>query len=215
VAGILSAEPGNPQQDGIVVPPGSEMDSADDLSGATVGINSLGGNTQVAANTAIEAAGGDASSVKYVQLPPDTLVNAATSGKVDAVVTFGNFYATALQAGFTPVSKGALDLPDAPSVVWAASTKYIAEKPDVAKAFVGAIEKANDYANTHPAEVRSVDTELTKLPAAFIKTRKIAKFTTAIDLEGTQALSDAMKDQGFTKSAPAAEDLVWADAPTS
>lgn len=213
VAGILSALPENPQQDGVLVPPGSPIDSADDLDGTTIGVPSLGGSIQVTANAAIEAAGGDPTSVEYVQLPFDTLATAAESGQVDAIITLANFYAAAQQAGFSPVTDGAAQLPGAPTVVWAASARYVAENPDVVEAFVAATVRGNDHANEAPDDVRAVDTELTQLPADYIADREIARFTSEVDVDALGDLCGAMADQGFIESTPDAEDMVWADAP--
>jgi len=216
VAGIQSAAADVEPSDGLLVPPGSPITSIEDMAGKTIGVSAIGGLAYVVNNIALEQAGVDINSVNYVQLPLDTLNDAATSGQVDAVVQVATFYSSALQSGFTALNEGTNGtVPGAPQVVWAASNQFIAGNPDVVARFVDVVDKANAFANDNPDQVRAIDHELTKLPAAYIDSRTIAPMSAEIDTQALSELADAMVDQGLVDSAPEVGDMVWSDAPTA
>lgn len=200
---------------GILVPPGSDITSVADLEGKTIATGQLAGLPVIATNLALDKAGVPLDSVEWVQLTPDALAEAATSGQADAILTFAAFFAGAIQNGFTFLEDTAASasIPRVTQVAWAASDKYIAESPEVVAAFLRANQKAQDYADANPDEVRRIDKEMTQLPEAYIDNREIQPFSGPFHVDIMQQMADAMLAQGFIDTeVDVATQLLWADA---
>ncbi|MFV0374652.1 ABC transporter substrate-binding protein [Microbacterium sp.] len=200
---------------GILVPPDSDITTVADLEGATIATGQLAGLPVIATNLALEKAGVPLESIEWVQLTPDALAEAATSGQADAILTFAAFFQGAIQNGFTFLEDTAASasIPRVTQVAWAASDKYIAESPEVVAAFLRANQKAQDYADANPDEVRRIDKELTKLPEAYIDNREIQPFSGPFHVDIMQQMADAMLAQDFIDTAVNVdEQLLWSEA---
>jgi len=212
---IQNDDPSIAPSAGLLVPPGSGITSVADLKGKTIATNQLAGLPVVSVNKALKSAGVPLDSVKWVQLTPDALVDAAQSHQADAILTFAAFFQGAIEKGFTLLdgTTARSTLPRVTQVAWGASDQYIAKNPAVVAAFVRANERAQEYANDHPDEVRAVDTKLTKLPADYIANRQIQPFSGPFHVDVIQQTADAMLSQGFIKKkVDVASQLLWSDA---
>lgn len=200
---------------GVLVPPGSSIESISDLEGKTIATSQLAGLPVVSTNLALEAADVPLDSIEWVQLTTDELADAATSGNADAILTFAAFFADAMQNDFTFLEETSTSatLPQVTQVGWGASDEYIAQNPEIVEAFVRANERAHEYANDNPDEVRRIDTEETELPEAYIDSREIQPFGGSFHVSVMQELSDAMLDQGFSDGEiDVSDDLLWSEA---
>jgi NitT/TauT family transport system substrate-binding protein len=209
VLGVQNAGKGAKQDDGCLAPPGSSVTSLAGLEGRTVGVPTLGNPVQIINNIAMRNAGDDPAKVHYVALSTDALNAAATSGKVDAVCTFGLFYDEAVAAGFTPLQGGTVGtLPGAPQVIWIASNTFAGKNSAELTKFTAAMNQAYGYLNSHDAEYRAITAANTTLPKQYIETRPLPVMTAAISRSATEAIATEMQKDGFTKSTPSANDLV-------
>lgn len=200
---------------GILVPPGSSISTPADLAGKTIATNQLAGLPVVLTNLALEDAGVTLDEVTWVQLTPDALADAVTSGQADAMLTFGAFFQGAIQNGFTFLegTDAGAHLSRVTQVAWAASDKYIAENPEIVAAFLRANEKAQEFANENLDRVRDIDREMTQLPEAYIANRDIQPFGGPFHLDVMQELADALHSQGFVgKEVDVATELIWSEA---
>ena len=73
-------------QNAIVVAPDSQLKNARDLSGKVVAVNGLKSITEVGADAWLDRNGGNYPSVKYIDMPFATMVDAVEHGRVDAAV---------------------------------------------------------------------------------------------------------------------------------
>ncbi|MDN3310206.1 ABC transporter substrate-binding protein [Microbacterium oryzae] len=200
---------------GLLVPPGSDVTSVADLEGKTIATGQLAGLPVVSTNLALTAAGVPLDSIEWVQLTPDALPDAATSGQADAILTYASFFAGARESGFTFLEETSTSatLPEVTQVAWGASDAYLEENPEVVAAFIRATDRANEYANENPDEVRRIDREQTELPDDYIESREIQPFGGSFHVDVMQQLADAMLDQGFSDEAvDVADDLLWSEA---
>lgn len=202
--------------DGLMVPPNSPIKSLKDLAGKTVGVPALGATIHVTAMLALEKAGVDPKSVKFIALPAANLLSSAEGGQVDAVTLWSNFYGQAQSKQFTVIGPSAGEvIKGIPQIVWASSKQYANESPKVVEQFLNANAKAQDYANSHPEDRRRLMGELTKLPKDYIQNVWLVPFSNQINRQGVQELADALKRFGFIDKAPAMDDIIWKGAQTA
>ncbi|WEG08499.1 ABC transporter substrate-binding protein [Microbacterium horticulturae] len=215
ISAIYNDDPSNKASSGLLVPPGSSITSIADLKGKTIATNQLAGSPVVSVNKALKDAGVPLDSIKWVQLTPDSLADAALGHQADAILTFGAFFQGAIQKGFTflDATSGGMTFPRVTQVAWGAANKYMASNPAVVAAFIRANERAQEFANKNPDRVREIDTRLTKLPADYIAKRPIAPFGGPFHVDVIQQMADAMYAQGFIKKkVDVASQLLWPDA---
>lgn len=212
IAGAKSADPdfdGEPT-DGLLLPPGSPITTWKDLEGKTVGIQGLGSLPQLVNNIALKENGVDPSTVNYVNLPVDTLAEAALSGTVDAILPFSVFFLSAVDAGFEKMGMGAREfLPGAPQIVWAASDKYIAENPEIIEAFRKSLDEGSQFAAANPDAVRDVYREHSKLPEEFIANRMVLEpLSVTMFPQAWEKMIQAQVDLGDLQKKLKVEDVI-------
>ncbi|GGH48447.1 ABC transporter substrate-binding protein [Microbacterium album] len=183
--------------DGVLLPPGSPVETGADLEGRNVCVPGLGGWTEMLARWAVDVDGGDHTKVDLVALPGATLQESAETGACDAIVPASIHYATALEAGFTRLHNGTNDFPGLPTMAAAVSTAWAAENADVLARFVQALAEASELANADVQLVRDVDAEHTQLDPEVVATRFIPKFQVELDIAATQEAVDLMYEYGI------------------
>lgn len=213
VAGTKSADPDYEGEvsDGIVVPPGSDIQDWADLEGKKIGVPELGGLPHMATITGLQANGVDLDTVEFVPLPTDALVEAAAKGQVDAVFTFSIFLLSAVDNGFTRVGTGVREyLPHAPQVLWIASEQFAQENPEALQRFHAAIERGTEYGNENPDAVRQAYHDHTELPPQFIDERMVLEpLDVEFNKDGWDNLLQVMKEEGDLPEDLTYEDIVW------
>jgi NitT/TauT family transport system substrate-binding protein len=201
--------------DGLLVKPGSSITGFTDLAGKTLALPSLGGTLQFICEYSAKQAGIDPSSIKFVALPVASLLDAVTSGKVDAAYTFATYYDAGKAAGMGVIGEGTNALPGLIQALLFTGTAYAKQNPDVVEKFVAAVGKGISYANAHPADVRAIDKKYTKLPASYIARRAIQTFSPSVDTTVLKTMVTDMAEFGMIKSAPKVGAIVCAQAPTT
>lgn len=217
IAGAKAADPngGGEATDGLLLPPGSSIKTWADLKGKTVGIQGLGSLPQVVNTIALKKNGVDPNSVKYVNLPVDTLADAAKNGTVDAILPYSVFFLNAVDSGFTRMGDGAREfLPGAPQIVWAASDKFIAEHGDVIKRFTKAMDEGNQFAADNPDAVKDVYRNNSKLPEPFIANRMVLEpLSVKLNRDTWNTMIKTMAELKFIDKAIPATDVIIKSAP--
>lgn len=216
VAGTKSADPDYEGEvsDGVVVPPGSDIKEWTDLAGKKIGVPELGGLPHLSTLTGLVENDVDLDSVEFVPLPTDALVEAAATGKVDAVFTFSIFLLSAVDQGFTRIGDGVREfLPSAPQVLWISSKQFAEENPEALERFHAALARGTDYANENTDAVRQAYHDYTEFPPDFIDERMVME---PLDIEfhkdGWDKLLQVMKDEGDLRDDLTFEEIVWEGA---
>ena len=141
---------------GILVKEGGGVESAKDLIGKKVAVNTLGANAEAVLDTFLAKGGLTQEQIKKVTLVPLPGINeeaALREGKVDAAYLGGALQEAALsRPGLTvlttdvalvgPYNGGSIVLRD----------QFIKANPELTKAFVTGLAKAVDYASSHPVD---------------------------------------------------------------
>ena len=184
----------NPAQDitGLMVK--SSVKNVASLNGKTVAVNALGGNLELAAKAAIDKAGGDSSSMKFVVMSLQSMDAAVESGKVAAAVESEPFITAGKASGLAdliPVASTAE--PGVPTVVYMTSKSYAASHPEQVKEFIDALNASDAALSQSPSTIRSVAVKSTGAPASLLAKSSLPVFTSAdISLSSLNELESLM-----------------------
>jgi NitT/TauT family transport system substrate-binding protein len=165
---------------GLVVSVGSGIHSAASLSGKTIAVNALDSISEVTAEAAIDAAGGDSAKVKFVELPFPQMVAAVQRGLVSGAMLGEPYLTQAKDAGlvdlFPVMSK---TIPGTPQLVYIASKTYATSHPAIVNAFAASITAANGDLSRDPSLIRSVGVKSTTVGASVLARIILPTFTPA------------------------------------
>jgi NitT/TauT family transport system substrate-binding protein len=159
VIGPANYSTGDPDSDfsAILVPEGSDIESAADLEGRTVAVNALNNIGDLSVRAAVEADGGDQELIDFVELPFPEMAQSLENGDVDAVWAVEPFVTDNEQHGAHIISTPLTVMSDstANSVV-ATSSDLMSSDPDLVERFAEASTRSNNYAYEHQDEFREV-----------------------------------------------------------
>lgn len=195
IVGAVTSTAATPEKDSqaILVAKKSTSATAADLNGKKLGVNAIGGAAQIAAAAAIDKLGGDSASIKFVELPPNSMVESTKKGTVDAVVTSrSDSEAEGLKSIIAPTAEG---MPSAPLIVWITSKKYAADNPEIVKRFAAAAKAANQQLVDDPELVRkvTVDSATVDVSPELAKKLVLAQFEpTTVQADRLQTVVDLM-----------------------
>lgn len=200
------------QAGGLVVQDDSAIRSASDLAGKTVALPGVKNGPELVMRKWLNLKGVDPSTVKFVSLTLPDQIAALKAGDVDAALEFEPFLAKSQQEGNRVLAYPYAEAtPDVTGVVLFASDKYLQSHPDIAAKVVRALDKASAYANAHPDEVRTLLTEIAKVPAELASAMNIPQYRTDIDVQGVEDELGQMVELGWIEDRPSPEDLIWSD----
>jgi NitT/TauT family transport system substrate-binding protein len=140
---------------GIVVSAGSPLRAPLDLQGKVVSCSAIGDIAYLGLRALIDKAGGDSSTVKFIELPPTAVVTAAiVAGRIDAGLIAEPAMMEDVRAGklrffvdeLTGYSRPILE------VVYFSTREYAAKNRDTVARFAKVLERASIYSNAHVAE---------------------------------------------------------------
>jgi len=161
----------------LIVANDSGIASAKDLNGKTLSVASLSSLDPVTISSWIDANGGDAKTVKFVEIPQTESGAAVVAHRIAAALIIHPQVDEALAAGNVHVlgePYGAL----APLYLisgWFATTDWVKAHPEAAQRFARVVEETSAYANAHHAETAPVLADFSKIPLPVI-----AKMTRAV-----------------------------------
>lgn len=190
-AGYPSTDPSK-DITGLVVKP--SIKNAAGLNGKTIAVNALGGNLELAARAAIDKAGGNSGSAKFVVMSLPAMNAAVESGKVAGAVESEPFITAGKASGLAdllPVAS--TSEPGVPTVVYMTSKAYASSHPDVVRKFIATLDAADSALSKSPATVRSVAVKSTGAPASLLAKSNLPVFkSAAISLSSLNELQNLM-----------------------
>lgn len=157
--------------EGIYTLPDSGIESAKDLVGRTLAVNAIGNVQSLTASSLVDADGGDASGVQFVELPPPNMLAALEQGQVDAAWMSDPFATLGMTtAGIVRIADAWSGPNDGlgPSG-WASTTQFADANPNAVAAFNRAMDRATADVLEDPsivAEVVPTFTQVTPEAAA-------------------------------------------------
>ena len=166
----------------LIVANDSGITSAKDLDGKTLAVAALGSLDPVTISAWMDANGGDARSVKFVEIPQTESGAAVEAHRVAAALIIHPQVDAALATGNVRVLSdpyGAL----APSYLisgWFTTTDWAKAHPDLAQKFTRVVEDTAAYANAHHAETAPVLADFSKIQLPVIQKMTRAVLGTAL-----------------------------------
>jgi NitT/TauT family transport system substrate-binding protein len=194
-----------------MVAPDSGIASFADLEGKTVAVNSLNCCWDFWIREAVEKDGGDPSTLKLVQLPFPDQAGALRNGDVDAVSTLQPFATQLRQEGFVDIGDSpavAYDDPENGNTNYFMATSFLQENPDLLERWQRALQRASDYANENPDEVRALIVERVGTPAELVEQAPLPFYTAELDIETIEKEAEFAVKYKVIEEAPSIEELV-------
>lgn len=210
--GIVSPEGDN---SGILVKPGSGIESVSDLAGKTVAMVSINSGVDLPMLQAMMAEGGDPASITQVNVPYAGMEAALEQGTVDAAFPADDFYHRMVEAGYTVISNPVREYQAYSSgTLWAATTQWLETNPETARKFAAAMSDAiSYYADPENVEaVRAITADVKSIDVSEVDPSRYATLDPAFYPEAGQALVDAYVDLGLVQEPKTAEEMIWKDA---
>ena len=196
---IVSPDP-TKDNAGLVAGPG--VANVQDLAGKTVAVNALASFSQLAAEKSIDLAGGDSSKVKYVELPIPQMAAAVKAGTVAGAAISEPFLSQGKAEGLkdlTPILNKVF--PNAPMLVYLASTSYASSHPQVIKDFAASITAANTALGANPATLKSVGGSVAKMTSAQLDNMILPTYVAGpVSLDALKTVMDVMVEYKVLKA---------------
>jgi NitT/TauT family transport system substrate-binding protein len=189
---------------GLLVLPDSKLASAKDLNGKTIGVSTLKGLDQLVVTVLIDKMGGDASTVKFVEMRPTTMLAALQAGRIDAVnmedpeLTAARSQTRILGDAEDAVGKVFVE------TTWFTTREWLAKNMDAARKFRDAIYAAGTWSMANPEAAAIVMQKDLKSSS----TRATQRFATRFNLGDYQLLLDAAAKFKFISPTNAADMVV-------
>jgi NitT/TauT family transport system substrate-binding protein len=150
--------------------PDANISVAKDFNGKTMGTLAVKNAASMMANYWIDHNGGDSQTVKWVELPFPTAVNAIVEKRIDGFLLGEPFLLQARDAGLHIT---ALERNTSANLWlvngWVTTRAWADKNNDVARRFIAAMHDANRWANTHVADTFPIIAKYTKLPQTTVE----------------------------------------------
>jgi NitT/TauT family transport system substrate-binding protein len=194
----------------VVVAADSPVQSAADLAGKTVAVNNFKNIGEVTIRKAVDDAGGDSSTINFVELAFPDMPAAVTGGDVDAAWVVEPFVTVATGQGARKVLANFAEAVDDLTVATYFTTEQVlAEEPELVDDFQAAIGESLQYANDNPDEVRRIITTYTQIAPEVAEKIALPAFPQEVNEESLRTVADLMQEYGIT-SEPADVDALLA-----
>jgi NitT/TauT family transport system substrate-binding protein len=150
----------------LLVAADSPIRAARDFNGKTVATNALKNILQVPTESWIDNNGGDAKSVKFIEVPFPSMAPAILDGRIDAASISEPFITDALNSGkFRAISVSERNVaPEFMFSGWTTTTGYAAAHPDVIKKFVAVMLESARWGNANRPQSAQILVGINKMP---------------------------------------------------
>jgi ABC-type nitrate/sulfonate/bicarbonate transport system substrate-binding protein len=188
------------------VPKSSTVSSAKDLTGKTIGTQALQTISQLAPEAWIDDHGGDAKSVRFIEMPSAQLPGAMTQGRVDAIVAIEPTATIAAADGRTIGDVyGALP-PGFAINVWFTTRSWAQAHPQLIAKLISVFQTTARWANAHPRESGAILEKYAKVSPSTVRDMNRCVYGTRLDAKAIQPNIDlAVKYGLLERSFPASE----------
>lgn len=197
----------------LLVRSDSPFKTGADLNGKTIAVSSLSDMYVIATRDWVEKHGGDAASLKLIEMPISAVAPALEQGRIDAGCCIEPELQAALASGKVKALCAPCDAisPDYLYSGWFTTADYAAKNKAVVEAFGKAILEANAYCAKHHSETEAALSKFSSVPVATIAKMRRVNDATVLDAKLIQPLIDAAaRTNVIPKSFDAKELLVRA-----
>jgi NitT/TauT family transport system substrate-binding protein len=188
----------------LMVPKDSPLKTAKDLNGKTLGVNGLKNIAEYAPSMWIDKNGGDASTVKFVEVSPQEGPAALDAHRLDAAFV-AEPQITQAKATSRVFSKPYDVLGEGWMIAGYFTTRQWAEAhPDLLRKFQAAMRETAIWANANPDKSADILAKYTKLDPALVRASYRAKFGESLSAAAIQPTIDLAAHYKLLDSFPAA-----------
>lgn len=189
----------------------SNVKTLADLTGKTVAVSALQSLDQIGTEALVDKSGGDASTIKFIEVPFPAMMAVLEQGRADAASIGNPSLAAALASGklrtfpdpYDGIAKRLL------IAGWFTSADFAAKNPSVVDRFARVMRDANAYSNTHHAETAPILAEYAHLdPEVIAKMNRLNNAVTLDPQEIQPAIDAAAKYKFIGQPFPAKELLL-------
>ncbi|WFE19320.1 ABC transporter substrate-binding protein [Solwaraspora sp. WMMD937] len=199
------ASTGNPEADfgGVVVREDSPIQTAADLAGKKVAVNTLKNIGDTSVRESVRKAGGNPDDIEFVEMAFPQMPAAVEGGQVDAAWMVEPSLAIAKDAGGRVVAWNFVDTaPNLTVAVYFTSTKLAQENPELVENFQEAMAESLSYANAHPDEVRTVLRSYTDIDQAILDAMTLPMWPAEINRASIERVAELGLADGVFESEP-------------
>jgi NitT/TauT family transport system substrate-binding protein len=191
----------------LVTPPEVTIRSGKDLEGKVVGLGGLNDIGRLGINAWVDQRGGDARSIRFVEIPMSAAPAAIAQHRATAAEMSNPGMFAAASAGkvkVVPVFDAIA--PSFAFSVWFTTTDFAKKHPDVVQSFARVVAEAAAYTNAHHADTVQLVADATKIPAETVeKMPRVLEGTTLNAGEVQPVIDAAAKYHLIAKPFPASE----------
>jgi NitT/TauT family transport system substrate-binding protein len=188
---------------GVLVAADSDIQSAADLAGRKVAVNTLNNINDTTVRASVRADGGDPSAVEFVELPFPDMGAALESGQVDAIQVVEPFLTLAQKNGARLVASNYVDAAPVLTIAAYFTTAELAQSdPDLVESFAAAMAKSAEYAEENPDAVREILTTYTQIDPAVIGDLTLPRFPTEVNRDSVETLIELGTQDGLFTTEP-------------
>ncbi len=193
----------------VLAKPGSDIRTAEDLSGKTIAVQSLSNVQTILIKSTLRTKGVNPKSVDFVKVPFPNLETALKKGEVDTVLSVEPF-TTSIKRNLG--GHVVMDVTKGPTANWpvagySVSQDFYNEHPKTAAAFKRAIQRASKVAHNRAAVEKILPT-YTKITPETAAVMNLGTYPTTVDATRLQRVSDLMHKFGLIDTKVDAEELV-------
>jgi NitT/TauT family transport system substrate-binding protein len=180
-----------------------------DLAGKTISVGTLRGSADISTRAWLAQQNVDTANIRIIELPFSEMDAALERGTVDAATIAEPSLAAALKAGARPFGK-IYDAvaPQYVQNVWATSTEYALQNPELLKRFVASIYDVARWANAHHTESAAILTKYSKLDETTVREMTRTEFATSLDPKMLQPVIDTAGRYGVIPKPMLASSLI-------
>ena len=208
---VETAHAEGPDTGGLVVRADSDIQSLADLEGKSIAVNSTGANqVYVSVLEILRAAGIDAGTVQFQEIPFPQMGPVLTQGQVDAIATVDPFTTMLTSSGEGRVVSWYYveALPEMPLGAFWAQRSWAEANPEVAEAFRAAMIEAGQHLSDNPDEARDLIAEFTGLDRAILDDMPLIQWDHEVSTDTWGRLAQMYVDAGLLDEPIAAEELL-------
>jgi NitT/TauT family transport system substrate-binding protein len=194
----------------MIVRTDSKIQKPADLNGKTIAVSSLSDLYAVSIKAWVDQNGGDAGSLKLVEMPISAVPPAIEQGRVDAsALTFPQ-----LQEALDSKKVRVIGKPyDAVAkqflyAAWFTTKDYAQKNPEVISAFARSVREASTYANGHHADTVPLLAKFTGIPPAELSAARRATYGTTLDPKLIQPVIDTCAKYKLIRTAFEAREFI-------
>jgi NitT/TauT family transport system substrate-binding protein len=189
---------GDTDVNAVVAAAGSGIDSAADLAGKTVAVNTLSGMGGLTIREAVRADGGDPDEVDFLELGFPDMPAALDAGRVDAVWVPEPFLTTLQDAGNQVVTYASKEsVPGHPTQMFFTSGQLVESDPELVQDMTAALEETLEYAEANPDDVKAHVSQFLDLPDAVLDRVSLEAFGTDLRRDQIEQLGRLMVEDGL------------------